>query len=156
MHGYAPDRNSASYKLYNLKMKAKSLSILACLTKFACAANVRSLTPPLGWNTYNKYACTPTEDIVKSNANGLVDLGFLKLGYKDVFIDCGWPIKDRDSQGRMQWNTTLFPSGPDALGDYLHKLGLSFGVYSGGGYFQCGSTDQPASLGETNLCSSRN
>ncbi|CAN8102667.1 unnamed protein product [Discula destructiva] len=33
------------------------------------------------------------------------------------------------------------------LGAYIHNLGLKFGVYSGAGHFQCGSTDQPASLG---------
>ena len=133
-------------------MNIHFLCILGSLTTLASAANVRSLTPPLGWNTYNKYACLPTEEIVKSNARGLVDLGFAKLGYKDVFVDCGWPTRSRDSQGRLQWNTTLFPSGPGALGDYLHELGLSFGVYSGGGYFQCGSTDQPASKGKTEFC----
>jgi len=132
-------------------MNIQFLSLLSCFTAFACASNVRSLTPPLGWNTYNKYGCTPTEEIVQNNAKGLVDLGLSKLGYKDVFVDCGWPTPNRDSQGRMQWNTTLFPSGPDALGDYLHGLGLNFGVYSGGGYLQCGSTDQPASLGERKL-----
>ena len=59
-----------------------------------------------------------------------------------------WMQRKRDSQGRLQWNTTLFPSGGKALGDYLHGLGLDFGLYSGGGYFQCGSTDLPASLGK--------
>jgi hypothetical protein len=33
----------------------------------------------------------------------------------------------------------------------LHGLGLRFGVYSGGGYYQCGSTDLPASVGNMSI-----
>lgn len=86
---------------------------------------------------------------MKTNAQGLVDLGLASAGYKVVTTDCGWVSRDRDSEGRLQWNETLFPSGGPALGDYLHGLGLEFGLYSGGGYLQCGSTDLPASLGES-------
>lgn len=76
-----------------------------------------------------------------------MDLGFADLGYNIVTTDCGWNGRDRDEQGRQQWNATLFPSGGKALGDFIHSLGLKFGLYSGAGYFQCGSTDLPASLG---------
>ncbi|KAJ4012621.1 hypothetical protein NW752_008332 [Fusarium irregulare] len=108
---------------------------------------VKSPTPPMGWNSYNHYNCFPNEEIIKINAKGLVDLGFLDLGYSIVTVDCGWPSRDRDSEGRLQWNETLFPSGPKALGEYIHDLGLEFGLYSGAGYLQCGSEDIPASLG---------
>ncbi|TLS27350.1 hypothetical protein PpBr36_05103 [Pyricularia pennisetigena] len=104
-------------------------------------------TPPMGWNSYNHYNCLPTEDDIKQSAQGIVDLGFADLGYNIVTTDCGWNGRDRDEQGRQQWNATLFPSGGKALGDFIHSLGLKFGLYSGAGYFQCGSTDLPASLG---------
>ncbi|OTA89004.1 carbohydrate-binding module family 35 protein [Hypoxylon sp. CO27-5] len=111
------------------------------------AALYKSKTPPMGWNSYNYYNCYPSQDIMKTNAQGLVDLGLADLGYVYVTTDCGWMSRDRDSEGRLQWNTTLFPSGGQALGDYIHGLGLKFGLYSGAGYYQCGSTDLPASLG---------
>jgi alpha-galactosidase len=101
----------------------------------------------MGWNSYNRYNCYPSETIIRENAQGLVDLGFSDLGYNIVTVDCGWPAKDRDSEGRLQWDADLFPSGPVALGEYIHELGLQFGLYSGAGYLQCGSTDLPASLG---------
>lgn len=101
----------------------------------------------MGWNTYNAYNCNPSEQKVKLNAQGLVDLGLKQLGYTIVTPDCGWNTRTRDSQQRLQWNTTLFPSGGKALGDYLHGLGLKFGMYSGAGYLQCGSQDIPGSLG---------
>lgn len=101
----------------------------------------------MGWNSYNYYGCSPTEEIIKTNAQGLVDLGLASLGYTYVTTDCGWPSRDRDGEGRIQFNETLFPSGPVALGDFIHGLGLKYGLYSGAGYLQCGSTDLPASLG---------
>ncbi|PVI00568.1 carbohydrate-binding module family 35 protein [Periconia macrospinosa] len=123
------------------------LLLLPVLTARVSAKNVKSPTPPMGWNTYNAYNCNPSEDRVKLNAQGLVDLGLRDLGYTIVTPDCGWNARTRDNQQRMQWNATLFPLGGKALGDYLHGLGLKFGLYSGAGYLQCGSTDLPASLG---------
>lgn len=122
--------------------------LLVPLALGASAKNVKAPTPPMGWNTYNAYNCNPSEQKVKLNAQGLIDLGLNKLGYTIVTPDCGWNARSRDSGNRLQWNTTLFPSGGKALGEYLHGLGLKFGLYSGAGYLQCGSTDIPGSLGE--------
>ncbi|KAI1509696.1 Alpha-galactosidase [Pyrenophora tritici-repentis] len=111
------------------------------------AKSTRSPTPPMGWNSYNTWNCQPTEDKIKTSANGLIELGFKDVGYDFVTIDCGWNLRERDAAGQLQWNTTRFPSGGKALGDYLHGLGLGFGLYSGAGYLQCGDDDLPASLG---------
>jgi alpha-galactosidase len=130
------------------KMASLSLALVTLAT-IATARNVKTEAPLMGWNSYNAYGCDnpgPTEAILKANAQGLVTLGFDKLGYKYVTPDCGWDANYRDSSGRQVWNATRFPSGGKALGDYLHGLGLKFGVYSGAGYYQCGSTDLPASL----------
>ncbi|KAJ4376328.1 hypothetical protein N0V83_001611 [Neocucurbitaria cava] len=105
----------------------------------------------MGWNSYNTWSCSPSEDKIKQSAQGLIDLGLDKVGYNFVTVDCGWPSRDRDAEGKIQWNATLFPSGGKALGDFLHGLGLDFGLYSGAGYLQCGSTDLPASLGYEQL-----
>ncbi|KAI1144403.1 carbohydrate-binding module family 35 protein [Hypoxylon sp. FL0543] len=128
-------------------MMKNIISSAVLLGALAEAVLYKSKTPPMGWNSYNYYNCYPTEDIMKTNAQGLVDLGLADLGYVYVTTDCGWMARDRDSEGRLQWNATLFPSGGQALGDYIHGLGLKFGLYSGAGYYQCGSTDLPASLG---------
>jgi alpha-galactosidase len=108
---------------------------------------VRSNLPPMGWNSYNTWNCLPSEDKIKQSAQGLIELGLDKAGYNFVTVDCGWNSKDRDSEGKLQWNSTLFPSGGKALGDFIHGLGLDFGLYSGAGYLQCGSEVLPASLG---------
>ncbi|KAI1485776.1 glycoside hydrolase superfamily [Biscogniauxia mediterranea] len=129
-------------------MAVSLFASLASLVALAEATLLKTPTPPMGWNSYNYYNCNPNEEIIKTNAQGLVDLGLADLGYIYVTPDCGWMSRDRDSEDRLQWNTTLFPSGGGKeLADYLHGLGLKFGLYSGAGYFQCGSTDLPASLG---------
>ncbi|RAR02868.1 carbohydrate-binding module family 35 protein [Stemphylium lycopersici] len=126
---------------------AASLLLVAPLALQAAAKRVRSPTPPMGWNSYNTWNCQPSEEKIHESAQGLIDLGLDKVGYNFVTVDCGWNSRERDAQGRLQWNETLFPSGGKALGDFLHGLGLDFGLYSGAGYLQCGSVDLPASLG---------
>jgi hypothetical protein len=128
-------------------MTITTFLLTAQLALHAAARTVRSPTPPMGWNSYNTWNCLPSEDKIKASAEGLVALGLDKVGYNFVTVDCGWNGRERDADGRQQWNTTLFPSGGKALGDFLHGLGLDFGLYSGAGYLQCGSTELPASLG---------
>jgi alpha-galactosidase len=85
------------------------------------------------WNTYNGYNCNPSESIVKTNAQALIDKGADKLGYTYVTPDCGWMSPNRDSSQRLVWDPTKFPSGGKVLGDWLHNKGLKFGLYSGAG-----------------------
>ncbi|PSR82841.1 alpha-galactosidase precursor [Coniella lustricola] len=125
---------------------------LLLLLSLASATTVRTSTPVMGWDSYNYYNCYPSQDIIETNAAALVSLGLSELGYTYVTTDCGWTADARDPlTGQLVWNETLFPSGAVALGDYIHGLGLKFGVYSGAGYWQCGSTDDPASLGHEAL-----
>jgi hypothetical protein len=132
-------------------MTHAAILLIAQLAVHASAKTVRSPTPPLGWNSYNTWNCNPSEAKIKQSTQGLLDLGLDKVGYNFVTVDCGWNSRDRDAEGRLQWNETLFPSGGKALSDYIHGLGLDFGMYSGAGYLQCGSTDLPASLGYEQL-----
>lgn len=103
------------------------------------------------WNTYNHYSCTPSEAIVKSNAKALVDLGLADLGYRYVTTDCGWTVADRTAGGSLTWNETLFPSGFPALGEYIHSLGLLFGVYEDAGIRSCQTNIEQAG----SLCTSQ-
>lgn len=86
-----------------------------------------------------------------SNAKALVDLGLADLGYRYVTTDCGWTVPDRLGNGSLTWNETMFPSGFPALGQYLHDLGLLFGVYEDAGIYTCNTTTQQAG----SLCESQ-
>ncbi|KXH32010.1 alpha-galactosidase [Colletotrichum nymphaeae SA-01] len=128
-------------------MTSVAFTLLTALAARASAKTHKTPTPQMGWNSYNYYNCYPNETLIKENAHALINTGLADAGYTTVTTDCGWPAKERSADGELVWNPALFPSGGGKeLGDYIHNLGLKFGVYSGGGYYQCGSTDQPASL----------
>jgi alpha-galactosidase len=74
---------------------------------------------------------------VKGAANALVKLGLAELGYNYVNVDEGWP-GGRFKNGTIYPNSTKFPSGMKALGDYIHSLGLKFGIYTDRGKKTCG------------------
>ncbi|KAK6581645.1 hypothetical protein PZA11_005342 [Diplocarpon coronariae] len=98
------------------------------------------------WNSYNHYSCAPNETIVHSNAQALVDLGLQALGYHFVTVDCGWTLPKRSADGTLPWNPDRFPQGGKALGDYIHGLGLGFGMYSDAGIKMC-MTGEPQQAG---------
>ena len=79
-----------------------------------------------------------------------MNFDLLQLGYRYVTTDCGWTVPDRLPNGTLTWNETTFPSGFPALGQYLHELGLLFGVYEDSGIKTCmtGEPDQAGSLRE--------
>ena len=94
-------------------------------------------TPQMGFNSWNKFACNVNEQVMKDAADKLVSLGLASVGYTYVNIDDCWNLADRDAQGHQQVDTTAFPSGMKALGDYIHSKGLLFGIYSSAGTMTC-------------------
>ncbi|MEO3813173.1 lectin [Sphaerisporangium sp. B11E5] len=86
-------------------------------------------TPPMGWNTWNTFGCNINEALIKQTADALVNNGMRDLGYQYVVVDDCWMNSTRDSAGNLQANSSRFPSGMKALGDYLHARGLKFGIY---------------------------
>lgn len=85
-----------------------------------------------GWSTWNTLACEFTEKDLRQIADIMVRTGLTKLGYVYLNIDDCWEA-GRDNQGRLLYNTTRFPSGIRAWGDYLHSLGMKFGIYTSSG-----------------------
>ena len=114
-------------------------------------ANKLSLTPPMGWMSWEVFRCRTDcsgtnagycvdETTYKAQADALVSGGFLAAGYKTVSIDDCWEQKspERDAQGRLAPDPKRFPSGFKALADYMHKQNVSFGIYSDMGTHTCG------------------
>ena len=50
------------------------------------------LTPPMGWNSWNRYNCNINESIVRQAADRLVSSGLAAKGYEYVNIDDCWQI----------------------------------------------------------------
>jgi alpha-galactosidase len=103
-----------------------------------------ALTPPMGWNSWNKFACNVDEDMIRQMADAMVSSGMKDAGYTYINIDDCWH-GERDSLGFIHPDEKRFPSGMKALADYLHSKGLKLGIYSDAGSQTCGG--RPGSRG---------
>ena len=95
-----------------------------------------ALTPPMGWNSWNCWALSVSQEKVMSSAQALLDKGLADYGYCYMNIDDGWEAEKRNADGTIAVNDK-FPS-MKALGDWLHERGLKFGIYSSPGDYTCG------------------
>ena len=112
-----------------------------------------SLTPPMGWNSWNIYAGAVTDENIRYIARSMDESGLADHGWAYVNIDDWWMknkgdrAKDkpehagpaRDAAGRFVPQANF----PDmkALGDYIHSLGLKYGIYSSPGETTCGGCE---------------
>jgi len=113
-------------------MRKLCFAALALVCPFF-AADV-ALTPPMGWNSWNKFADKVDDKTVREIADALVSSGMKDAGYVYVNIDDTWE-GERDAQGNIQSNAKF----PDmkALADYVHGKGLKIGIYSSPGPKTC-------------------
>jgi alpha-galactosidase len=129
------------------------LSALVCLVA-GCAVmtpSARALdngvaaTPPMGWNSWNKFACDGiNEKVVRASADAIASNGMKDAGYQYVVIDDCWQTS-RDAAGNIVADPAKFPSGIKALADYVHSKGLKFGIYTDAGTKTCAG--RPGSMG---------
>ncbi|CAG8587951.1 6018_t:CDS:2 [Ambispora gerdemannii] len=94
------------------------------------------LTPSMGWNSWNKFACDIDEKLIRETADALVSTGLRDLGYKYLNLDDCWQ-KKRNWRGEILSDNSKFPSGMKELAKYIHERGLLFGIYSSAGYWTC-------------------
>jgi alpha-galactosidase len=101
-------------------------------------------TPPMGWNSWNRFGCTVDEKLIRETADAMVSSGMKKAGYQYVNIDDCWQ-GERDELGFLRPDSNRFPSGMKALVDYVHSRGLKLGIYSDAGSKTCAG--RPGSRG---------
>ncbi|HWI59043.1 MAG TPA: NPCBM/NEW2 domain-containing protein, partial [Bacillota bacterium] len=103
--------------------------------KIVCGDTI-ALTPPLGWNSWNCFACDVNEANVRAAADAMVASGLTQHGWNYINIDDCWEA-GRDAEGRILSNQKF----PDmkALTDYVHSKGLKIGLYSSPGPKTCAS-----------------
>lgn len=110
---------------------------LAAAAAPARAGDGLALTPPMGWNSWNRFACDVSERLIQETADAMVASGMKDAGYEYVVIDDCWQQATRDPTGRIVADPERFPSGMKALADYVHAKGLKFGLYSDAGDRTC-------------------
>jgi alpha-galactosidase len=91
-------------------------------------------TPPMGWNSWNKFQARVNDQVVRDVADAMVKTGMRDAGYLYVNIDDTWE-GTRDAQGNIRANEKF----PDmkALADYVHSKGMKLGIYSSPGPKTC-------------------
>jgi alpha-galactosidase len=102
-------------------------------------------TPPMGWNSWNYFACDINAELIKEMADAMVESGMKEAGYEYINIDDCWMAPTRDENGNLEPDPERFPNGIDAVADYVHEKGLKLGIYSSAGTGTCQGL--PASLG---------
>jgi len=115
----------------------KILFLLAILPIIYCLNNGLGRTPQMGWNSWNKFACSINEDLIKQTADAMISTGLADAGYEYVNLDDCWQISRENITGAIVADAKAFPSGMKALSDYIHKRNLKFGLYSSAGVTTC-------------------
>jgi len=140
----------------NFSMKRIGILLLAFFISSAISAQVAQ-TPPMGWNSYNSFGSAVHEDEVKANADYMAK-NLKQYGWQYVVVDFLWsydnppgsnignpfqkqlqdgsyvPWLTMDKWGRLMPQPNKFPSsfggkGFKPLSDYVHALGLKFGIH---------------------------
>jgi alpha-galactosidase len=115
--------------------------------KIVCGKQI-ALTPPMGWNSWNCWAGSISDEKVRAAADAMVSSGLVNHGWTYINIDDYWEYKPsakndptlqgdaRDADGFINPNKRF----PDmkALTDYVHSKGLKIGLYSSPGPLTCG------------------
>ncbi len=103
-------------------------------------------TPPMGWNSWDCYGASVTEEEVKRNADYMAK-NLKPFGWEYIVVDIQWyepearnsaynsffPL-EMDECSRLVPAANRFPSSKDGKGfkplaDYVHGLGLKFGIH---------------------------
>ena len=93
-------------------------------------------TPPMGWNSWNKFGCQVNEEVVVRMVDAMVSSDMQAAGYEYIVINDCWQVS-RDENGEIVEDKTRFPHGMKYLADYIHSLGLKFGIYTCAGITTC-------------------
>jgi alpha-galactosidase len=112
----------------------------------AAGKTILAATPPMGWNSWDSYSRTVNEEAIQSNAQWMAK-HLKSFGWEYIVVDEGWYLSnlaadgnddhvrfELDADGRYVPVPARFPSAGKErtfkpLGDYLHSLGLKFGVH---------------------------
>jgi alpha-galactosidase len=118
------------------------LGVAAATPQRALAENngLAVSAPLMGWSSWSFLRSHPTaaEDEAEAKAlvsSGLSSHGYIYVNQDDFWYDCpGSQGPDVDSYGRWVTNATAFPpsgstNGIEVVANYVHSLGLKFGLY---------------------------
>ncbi|MBV9817025.1 MAG: glycoside hydrolase family 27 protein [Solirubrobacterales bacterium] len=116
------------------------VAVLSAAPAATAENNGVGLRPAMGWSSWSFLRKDPTTASIEAQAsamvkNGLADVGYQYVNVDDFWYQCPGPQGPNvDSDGRWVIDPTHFPpqgsrNGIEAVADYVHNLGLKFGLY---------------------------
>jgi len=103
--------------------------------KIVAGQHKLSLTPPMGWNSWNVWGGNVTAEHVRAAADAMISSGMAAKGFMYVNIDDTWEGPQRAADGQITTNKKF--GDIKALADYVHSKGLKLGIYSSPGPKTC-------------------
>ncbi|MGO9970501.1 MAG: glycoside hydrolase family 27 protein [Bryobacteraceae bacterium] len=132
--------------MFSVSRFASGLALFALFAGAAPAQPLLAPTPPMGWNSWDSFGTSVTEDEVKANADYMASK-LAKVGWQYIVVDIQWSEPNpkthgyrpnaelvMDTNGRLAPAPNRFPSAADgkgftALAGYVHSKGLKFGIH---------------------------
>jgi Alpha galactosidase A/Alpha galactosidase C-terminal beta sandwich domain/NPCBM-associated, NEW3 domain of alpha-galactosidase/Alpha-galactosidase, CBM13 domain len=117
-----------------------AIPVVATAPPAAAEDNGVGLTPAMGWSSWSFIRHNPTAAGIEAQAKAMRDSGLARVGYQYVNVDDFWyqcpgsQGPNVDQYGRWVIDSTKFPSsgslnGIQVVANYVHSLGLKFGLY---------------------------
>ncbi|MBV9675968.1 MAG: glycoside hydrolase family 27 protein [Acidobacteriaceae bacterium] len=115
----------------------------AVLLSSLLPAQTLAPTPPMGWNSWDSYGLSVTQDEFKANAEYLAK-NLLRYGWEYAVVDEGWYLQNpegkagtfrftTDANGRYTPALNRFPAGNRPgftdLADWVHARKMKFGIH---------------------------
>ncbi len=117
--------------------KGNSFTVSIICLLMTLSAISESVTPLMGWASWNHFDVRISEKIIKEQADAMVSSGLAAAGYNYINIDDGF-FNGRYSDGSFRIDSIKFPNGMKILADYIHSKNLKAGFYSEAGENTCG------------------
>ncbi len=88
-----------------------------------------TLTPPMGWNSWNIYGSKVNQELLLANAKAMVSSGLINYGWSYMNIDDCWQGKRGGAFHAILPDSSVFPNMQQTC-DEIHQMGLKVGIYS--------------------------
>lgn len=80
--------------------------------------------PAMGYNTYNPAACTINQTWIRETIDVFASKGFGAAGYSVFGLDCGWQGTQRQANGSIDYDASVFPDGISPLSQHANSKGF--------------------------------
>eukprot|EP00729_Bicosta_minor_P015301 gene15301-16152_t len=128
-----------------------AIALLFLVRSTAAYNNGVMQKPPMGWQTWCSVGPCGVDHCfdgqIRAMADTLVKSGMKDLGYDHIVLDDCWHPSRDEKTGELVPFARFFPDGMVPVIDYLHNLGIKFGLYTSVGDVTCHGGWSPGSLG---------